>query len=447
MDNLSLTGYNSSLTIMDIPTRFYDNVLSSFAHHDIVEGVGAYRPAIGLPPAFVGKMNNIEFVIPVGKICAALPINQSGKITIGGASTTEKYYATGEESLKSRGITSPGTITESNPNIGAGDTLLGEFYPLPGLYTESVDDTHPWPTYFPITEGFGISSSASDYNAQLNIPAGVLITHAKKWRRGTYLNNEITPTYSLIKQNRMVLPYLNVKNIFDPLGITWASEDAGTFTKFIHGYWRAIWDASNSSVKTEPLSASTEEQYKILVLFRAIRDVSRWYTFYWDTNNILAVDSSYPDYNEFMLNVKPDIFGNYTASDVWAYTSDASGVYEVGLKGVTTTGPATTQVDPAFYDNLVVGKVNSRDFNMPRNLLEYVDAPPGSGLGTDAGGIHPLVHDFAHDFILLMAYYWNEEQTAGNITSDFPLDIKAQDIYNYVRVNKVFGSADIFVEV
>jgi len=425
---------------MDIPTRFYRNVLTSFAHHDLTKYVGAYRPHPDLPVGFVGKENNRKFVIPVGKICAAVPIDRSTGLTVGGGKREDKFYASGEGSGISRGPAGvDDAITEANGAFGAGSTILGDIYPLPGLYTpiEVTDPSEAYtfddaPEYIAHHQGYDMEERS--FNAYTGIPVGVVTVPVEKWRRLQFLNNTVTPTYNLVRQNRMVLPYLNMKALIAKLdsvdGIGWEGAevpDTDEFLRYIHGNWKYI-TADPANMPPTHLS----ERYQDLV--QVIHWISQWYTFYWDTfdsNDEVNIRRN------FHNGVKPDIFGNYTASTILCPANTYTGL------NITQDSDGDYYCMGHIIDNLTVGKVLYRDHNMPKDFLQYVDAPPGAGLGTDAGGIAPIVYDFAHDFILLL----NTISAFSAPTNPDPMTLKAEDIVKYVKEDKIFGSADIFVEV
>ena len=413
---MDFRGISSQLMLMGTFPNEYKPVFQAFGHdYDpySLATIGPFKADDNFPTQIKPVTRpDIEYVIPAGKVVTVKSIDKSADITIGGASEKIPVYGAGRESTMTR--TYPSDTVADKDSWRGTDTIMGEIVPCAGWYNKGDDGGGG--SYDPITGwdyGYGLSSdvytiydatnaASLDYYVPATLPIGIVIEPVRKWNNRTHLNYVDTPVYSVWRNGRLVLPYVNMRGVIDTLGITLASDD---IYKYLHGYVKNISSDSNA-----------------LAIARAFAKVSGLSTFVWGTHRPLESVWQY-DYNGFDKYglIKPDVFGNYTTATL--FDMESGSIYN----------DDDNPLNEHFRRLLVVGHVNYYETVYPRDLMQYVDTDPRILIGTSAGGIEPFLAYFIHDFMVIMG-----EETSVDV-SEY---IKADGIANLVS-DGVFGVVDI----
>jgi len=415
---MDFRGISSQLMLMGTFPNEYKPVFQAFGHdYDpySLATIGPFKADDGFPTQIKPVTRpDIEYVIPAGKVVTVKSIDKSADITIGGASEKIPVYGAGRESTRTR--TYPSDTVADKDSWRGTDTIMGEIVPCAGWYNKGDDGSGSpldvktgWDYGYGLTSGtYKIfdNSTTLEYEVPPTLPIGIVIEPVRKWHNKTHLNYVDTPVYSVWRNGRLVLPFVDLQaflNKFkDDLGITTSDANAH-IRQYLSGYGI--------------VPASDEASF-----IRAFAKISGLSTFIWgDLTSYIGTSGAFiSDSDRYKLTylIKPDVYGNYTM----AWGIDASD---------------DSPLDELFREHLIIGHLNYIETVHPRDLMQYIDTDPRILIGTSAGGIEPFLAYFMHDFLVIV----DEEFGGGKIDEYYTRADKLAELVS--DDNKIFGIADI----
>ena len=393
MATLRPEGYYRNMALRDIPWKHKRNVVPSIGVIADIRAVGPFAPHPALPTAWINKVDERPFVIPVGKIVCVVPIDYSTAKTLGRTDLyTEMIYRSGEKSTYKWTIPESelGSTTYADPYYGYGG-ILGFMIPF-GSGTGN-------PRYS-LTPGYKISGEEAmpyfvegEYDYEGWCPFGFVIHDVERFIAGDDLNYRTRQAYPIWREGLLTLPFINI------LGLVHELEGDDDIEK-VDAWIRH----KKTAGTTEPTSSNVYMTYKYL---------SRYYT--------AAVGTHYVE--------------EYEGVTIYTGYEFNAAVMKDRSVSVTCHGDyLVTQALPPT-ERWVVGTLVNIDYEFPKSFMEMVDAPPASGIGTANGGIPEIVYQYMHDFVVI----YNE--LAGTDT----LSLKPADLISYIDKG-YFGAAYILAD-
>jgi len=393
MATLRPEGYYRNMALRDIPWKHKRNVVPSIGVIADIRAVGPFAPHPALPTAWINKVDERPFVIPVGKIVCVVPIDYSTAKTLGRTDLyTEMIYRSGEKSTYKWTIPESelGSTTYADPYYGYGG-ILGFMIPF-GRGTGGA--------HYSLTPGYKISGEDAmpyfvegEYDYEGWVPFGFVIHDVERFVAGDDLNYRTRQAYPIWKEGLLTLPFMNI------LGLVHELEGDDNIER-INAWIRH----DLTSTESEPTSSNVYMTYKYL---------SRYYT--------AAVGS--------------ECSSDYAGITVYTGYEFNVRVMKSGYVGVTCHGDYLLTSAFSGTEMWCVGTIVNVDYEFPKSFMEMVDAPPASGIGTANGGIPEIVYQYMHDFVVI----YNE--LAGTDT----LSLKPADLISYIDKG-YFGAAYILAD-
>jgi len=393
MATLRPEGYYRNMALRDIPWKHKRNVVPSIGVIADTRAVGPFAPHPDLPTAWINKVDERQFVIPVGKIVSVVPIDYSTAKTLGRTDLyTEMIYRSGEKSTYKWTIPESelGSTTYADPYYGYGG-ILGFMIPY-GATPNGIS--------YSLTYGYKITGEeempyhTDDYNYDKIVPFGFVIHDVERFIAGDDLNYRTRQAYPIWRHGLITVPFINIVALHHDLEDV---ENIEPLAKFIaHDH--------TAPIVSEPAASKVYMTYKYL---------SRYYT------AAVGVEYGKDDYSGIT-----EIYTGYDFNKA---------VMDTRYVGTTCHGDYLIS-SLHFGSQWEVGKVVHIDYEFPKSFMEMVDAPPASGIGTANGGIPEIVYQYMHDFIVI----YNE------LVGTDAMSLKPADLISYIDQG-YFGAAYILV--